>query len=80
MAAIPIRDLLAAVLGIGLGLLLVVYPEAVVRVQTVGRVPGDRTGEYGQDATVPDTWRLIVRVLGVVVLGTGLFVGTRILL
>jgi len=69
-----LRTLLAAVLGIGLGLVLLVYPAAVVRAQTAGRLPHDRGGEYGTDAT-PDRWRRLVQVAGLVVLLFGLYLG-----
>ncbi|PSQ15881.1 hypothetical protein BRD00_12775 [Halobacteriales archaeon QS_8_69_26] len=78
MAPVPLRETLAAVLGVALGLVLIAYPEAVVRVHTVGRVPGNRRGEYGDDATIPDTWRWAVRVAGVACVAVGLFVGIRL--
>jgi len=80
MAPLPPRELLAAILGIGLGLFLIVEPEAVIRTHTAGRVPTDRTGQYGEEAPVPDHWVLIVRVAGGIALALGLFLATRILL
>lgn len=67
------RTALAAALGVGLGLLIVAYPEAVVRVQTAGRLPHDRGGEYGQDADLSRRWRLLVRGLGLAVVAFGLY-------
>lgn len=69
------RTLLAAVLGVGLGLLFVVTPETVIRVQTAGRLPSDRGGEYGQAGQVAKRWRLLVRLIGVAVLALGLYFG-----
>lgn len=69
------RTLLAAVLGVGLGAVLLAYPEAVVRSQTAGRVPDDRGGEYGQGSEVPERWTRLVRVLGVLVAAGGLYFG-----
>ena len=74
-----LRTLLAAVLGVGLGALFVAYPEVVIRAQTAGRVPHDRSGEYGSASSVPDRWRLLVRVLGVVVLVVGVYFGATAL-
>ena len=59
------RTVLAAVLGVGLGFVLIAYPEAVVRAQTAGRLPRDRGGEYGEDAGVSSRTRWIVQALGV---------------
>jgi hypothetical protein len=58
------RTLLAAVLGLLLGVVCLAAPGAVVRVQTAGRRPTGRDGEYGTDA-VPDRWRRLVQVVGV---------------
>ncbi|MFB6105417.1 MAG: hypothetical protein ABEJ70_00450 [Halobacteriaceae archaeon] len=63
------RTLLAAVLGVGVGLVLLAAPDAVVRVQTLGRVPR-RRGEYGADGDAPTWARALVRVVG-----TGLVLG-----
>jgi hypothetical protein len=73
------RDLLAAVLGVGLGLVLVAAPGVVVRAQTAGRLPSDRGGEYGTDADVPARWRLLVRGVGVALVAVGLYVGATAL-
>jgi len=69
-----IRTLLAAVLGVILGLLCLLAPEAVVRAQTVGRRPDGRGGEYGTDAD-SDRWRRLVQVLGGGCLLLGLYFG-----
>lgn len=59
-----LRELLAVVLGAALGVLLLVYPRAFIRVQTLGRVPHDRHGEYGSDDP-PARWTRVVQLLGV---------------
>lgn len=69
-----VRTLLAAVLGVLLGTLCLLAPEAVVRAQTVGRRPDGRGGEYGSDA-VPARWRRIVQALGGGCLLLGLYFG-----
>jgi hypothetical protein len=73
--AVDLRTLLAAVLGVGLGLLLVAAPASVIRVQTAGRLPSDRGGEYGDDTGVPERTRRFVRAVGVVLVGAGLYFG-----
>lgn len=75
---VDVRIVTAAVLGLGLGALFLVYPEAVVRVHTVGRIPGDRTGEYGE-ASVPDRWRRVVQLVGVGILAAGGYFGATAL-
>jgi len=69
-----VRTLLAAVLGVFLGVLCLLAPGAVVRAQTVGRRPDGRGGEYGSDA-VPTRWRRLVQALGGGCLLLGLYVG-----
>jgi hypothetical protein len=68
-----LREILAAALGVGLGLFLVAFPDAVIRLQTAGRIPDGRHGEYGEDGSYPRTWQLLVRGIGVVVLLFGVF-------
>ena len=68
------RTLAAAVLGVGLGLVLVAAPEGVLRAQFAGRVPGDRHGEYGSDGDA-GRYTLLVRGLGVVAVLAGLYFG-----
>ena len=71
------RDLLAATLGVGLGLVLLAAPEAVIRAQTAGRLPSDRGGEYGTDAEVPARWLWVARVAGVALVAFGLYLGVN---
>jgi hypothetical protein len=68
------RTLLAAVLGLLLGAVCLAAPGAVVRVQTAGRRPTGRGGEYGTDA-VPDRWRRLVQALGVGLVAAGGYFG-----
>jgi len=72
---VDVRTLLAAVLGVVLGVVLVAAPDAVIRVQTAGRLPSDRGGEYGTDSTVPTRWRRLVQGAGVVLVAGGLYFG-----
>ena len=72
---VAVRTLLAAVLGIGVGILLIAYPETVIRVQTAGRIPSDRSGEYGSEAPVSDCWRRVMQVLGGISIILGLYFG-----
>jgi hypothetical protein len=43
---------------------LLARPGFVIRVQTAGRLPRDRGGQYGADAPGSDRWRRLVRLLG----------------
>lgn len=67
------RQALAAVLAVGLGLVLVAYPEALVRVHTVGRVPNDRGGSWGEDGGLDSRWQWVIRAVGVVCVALGAF-------
>jgi hypothetical protein len=73
-----LRTLLAAVLGVGLGLFFVAYPQAVVRMHTAGRRPTGRSGEYGEDSAPEDRWRRLVQVVGVGAIVAGLYFGTKV--
>jgi hypothetical protein len=73
-----LRTLLAAVLGVGLGVFFVAYPEVVVRVHTAGRRPTGRSGEYGE-GSVSERWRRVVQVVGVAVIALGLYFGATLL-
>ncbi|QPV62260.1 hypothetical protein I7X12_16165 [Halosimplex litoreum] len=69
------RTLLAGVLGVGLGAVLIAAPEVVVRAHTVGRVPGDRGGEYGTDGESNSGIRRLVRGVGAALVLAGLYFG-----
>jgi hypothetical protein len=68
------RTLLAAALGILLGVVCLAAPDTVIRVQTAGRRPTGRDGEYGTDA-VSDRWRRLVQALGVGFVAAGCYFG-----
>ncbi|RLM56521.1 hypothetical protein DVK02_08435 [Halobellus sp. Atlit-31R] len=51
---VDVRTLAAAVLGVALGLVFLLAPEVIVRVQTAGRLPQDRHGRYGEDGVGGD--------------------------
>lgn len=68
-----LRTLIAGVLGVGLGLLFVAYPEVVVRAHAAGRRPTGRGGEYGDESPAPDRWRRLVQVVGVAAIGLGVY-------
>lgn len=74
-----VREILAAVLGIGLGILLIAYPEVFVRMQAVGRLPHDRGGEYGTTASLPTHWRRLVQLVGVGSLLVGVYLAVALL-
>lgn len=65
------REVLAAALGVGLGLVLVAYPQLVLRAHAAGRLPDE--GEYGQQGTPLSRYLPIVRVAGVGCVVAGLY-------
>jgi hypothetical protein len=72
---VDVRTLLAAVLGVGLGVVLIAAPEFVVQVHTAGRRPHEGRGEYGGESDVPDRWRRLVQVVGVALVVLGGYFG-----
>jgi hypothetical protein len=70
-----LRTLLAALLGVGLGLFFLAAPEAVVQVHAAGRRPPGRGGEYGEES-VAGRWRRLVQVVGIALVVLGLYFGT----
>lgn len=67
------REILAIVLAAGLGLALVLKPQAVLRLQFFAYDPSGRHGEWGEDSVreFPDWVPLLLRGVGLVVLGIG---------
>ncbi|UPW01684.1 hypothetical protein M0R88_06175 [Halorussus gelatinilyticus] len=72
------RTLLAAVLGVGLGLFFLAAPDAVVRMHAAGRRPPGRGGEYGADSG-GGRWRRVVQAVGVALVAVGLYFGASAL-
>lgn len=72
------RELLAVVLGVALGVLLLVYPQVFIRIQTLGRLPHDRHGSYGSDDP-PSRWARVVQLLGVACLLVAGYVAVQLL-
>jgi hypothetical protein len=64
-----IRDLLAVVLGVLLGVALVVAPRTALRLSVFVGPHRRRRGDYGADDSIPDHWALLVRLAGVACLG-----------
>jgi len=73
---VGLRELLTVVLGAALGVLLVAYPQVFVRIQTLGRMPHDTRGRYGEDAENP-LWVRIVQLVGVACIVAALYVATQ---
>ena len=71
-----VRELLAIALSVGLGLFLIGYPGAFLRMQMVGRGPRD-PGEYGQDYDPPARYALVVRAFGAAAVAVGLYILAR---
>ena len=63
-----LRTQLALVLGVALGLVLIVFPDGIRRMYTLGRMPHERSGEYGADTELSTRWRRGIQALGVVVI------------
>ena len=75
------RELVAAVLGVGFGLVLVAFPEAFIRSWTAGRGrPDPSRGEYGADGSPPEKWLWVVRAAGVLVAAIGIGFGASTVL
>lgn len=63
-----IRELLAVVLGVALGVFLVAFPQVFLRIQLLGRLPRDRGGRYGDQSGDAGRWLWLIRALGVLCL------------
>jgi len=87
-----VRTLATAVLGVALGIVCLVAPATVVRIQTAGRLPQDRYGRYGEDGTsggdgradaadggVPTRWIRLVQAVGIALLVGGAYFGWTLL-
>jgi hypothetical protein len=62
-----IREILAALLAFGLGLALVVAPNAVVRLQFFAQGPTTgRHGEYGEDQVLTEQQAWLARAVGLI--------------
>ncbi|NHN48637.1 hypothetical protein G9464_13675 [Halostella sp. JP-L12] len=71
-----VREILAIVLSVGLGLILIGFPEAFLRMQMVGRGPRD-PGEYGRDYEPPATYTRVIRAFGAAAVVVGLYILAR---
>ena len=68
------RELLAAVLGVGLGIVFVAAPQFIVKIHTLGRGPQDRHGEFGSHE-VDAKWLWVVRAVGALFILVGAYIG-----
>ena len=73
------RTVLAAVLGVGLGLVFVAAPGAVLTAYTAGRTPQDRRGEYGSADGGGSRFHTLIRAVGVGFVLAGLYFGWQVL-
>lgn len=69
-----IRDLLAVVLGVLLGIALIAAPRTALRLSVFVGPNRRRRGNYGTDETIADRWMWIVRTLGVACLAIATFI------
>lgn len=76
--ALP-RELLAATLGIALGLVFVAFPTFVFKVHTLGRGRHDPHGGWGSD-DVETKWLRVVQAVGVLAILFGAYFGYSALL
>jgi hypothetical protein len=74
-----IRDLLAILLGVALGLVLLAAPRTAFRLSVAGG-PQQRRGEYGADGNVPQRYLWLIRALGLACLGIAGFIASQLLL
>jgi hypothetical protein len=61
-----VRELLAVVLGVLLGVVLLVAPRAALRLSIFIGPHRRRRGDYGSEDPIPDYWAHLVRAAGVV--------------
>jgi hypothetical protein len=73
------RTVLAAVLGVGLGLVFVAAPGAVLTAYTAGRTSPDRRGEYGSADGGSSRFHWLIRAVGVAFVCGGLYFGWQAL-
>ncbi|QGA83934.1 hypothetical protein [Halomicrobium sp. LC1Hm] len=69
------RTVLAAVLGVGLGLVFLAAPGAVRTAYTAGRSPQDHRGEYGSNERAGSRYHSLIRAVGAAFVLAGLYVG-----
>lgn len=69
-----IRELLAVVLGILLGIVLLAAPRTALRLSVFVGPNRRRRGDYGTDQPLPDRWTWIARGLGIVCLAIAAFI------
>ena len=62
-----VRELLAIVLGVLMGVVAIVYPGVLLSIQTAGTRP-DRRNDYGQGGATTNRAKRFVQLLGVLAL------------
>ncbi|MFB6110174.1 MAG: hypothetical protein ABEJ60_04790 [Halodesulfurarchaeum sp.] len=65
----PLRELLAVVLGGLLGVVLIIAPRAALQLSVFLGPTRRKRGEYGSDGPVPDWGLWVVRAAGLACLG-----------
>ena len=68
-----VRELLAVILGVLLGIVLVAAPQTALRLSVFVGPNRRRRGDYGTDETISNKWTWVVRALGVVCLAIAAF-------
>lgn len=72
-----LREALAAILGVGLGLLFVAFPGLVIRIQTAGTRPDRQPGPTGESPGDIGMWYWLIRGLGALFILGGLYFAVR---
>lgn len=69
-----IRELLAVVLGVALGVAFLAAPRTMLRLSVFVGSNRRRRGDYGTDEGIPARWTWVARGLGVVCLAIAAFI------
>ncbi|MFB6112251.1 MAG: hypothetical protein ABEJ35_06925 [Halobacteriaceae archaeon] len=72
-----LREALAAVLGVIVGLFFIAYPGVVLRVQTAGTRPDRQPGPGGDPITEGGPWLWLIRAVGILLLVGGAYFAVR---
>lgn len=74
-----LRDVLAVVLGILVGIVLIVAPRTALRASVFVGPQRRRRGDYGTDDVVPEMWVWGARVIGVACVGIAVYIAVSVL-
>lgn len=69
-----VREILAIVLGVIVGVALLVAPRTILKVSVFVGPQRRRRGDYGTEAIVPDSWVWGARLIGALCIVMALFI------